>query len=79
MIGSWARRTSLEPLRPLGLWHLVESQIGSRLVMHCGRQLQHKRDLPFEFTTDRPLRVCWYCGFAAPEVTSAERIERVLA
>jgi hypothetical protein len=46
--------------------------------MHCGRQLPIQRDLPFEFVTDRPERVCWYCGFAAPEVTSAERIARVV-
>jgi hypothetical protein len=55
---------------------LVESTIADRLVMHCGRQLQHKRDLPFEFTTDRPERVCYFCGLAAPEVTSPERIAR---
>jgi hypothetical protein len=47
--------------------------------MHCGRQLPIKRDLAFEFVVDRPERVCWYCGFAAPEVTSPERIERALA
>jgi hypothetical protein len=46
--------------------------------MHCGRQLPIKRDLPFEFVVDRPLRVCYFCGLGSPEVTSPERIERVL-
>jgi hypothetical protein len=76
VIGQWARRTKLAPLRPISLWHLVESQISDRLVMHCGRQLRTKRDRPFEFVTDRPERVCYFCGLGAPEVTSPERIAR---
>jgi hypothetical protein len=76
MIGQWARRVELPSGRAVTLPHFVESTIRDRLVMHCGRQLQHKRDLPFEFTVDRPERVCYFCGLGAPEVTSPERIAR---
>lgn len=67
-IGSWARRVDLgPPLRPVTLWHLIESEVSDRLVMRCGREMHHKRDLPFEFSPAVPAGRCWYCDRREPQ------------
>lgn len=63
-IGAWVRRLHFGvELRPSTLWHLVESEIGDRLVTHCGRQLRHDRDRPFEYAHVAPDQaVCSRCA-----------------
>lgn len=57
LIGMWAFR--LRTTR----WHLIESEIGDRFVMRCGRQMQHTNSFGQLIVDAAPLGVpCLFCA-----------------